>query len=91
MDKHDERHNGTHPAAAGDQPDPARSHTPADHRPWQAQAHPAQEVAEGQDGPGLGNRIGVTVHDSPDTVGDHLHLAGRADLRGGEKDARTSF
>lgn len=48
MDKHDARHNGTHPAAAGDQPDPAASRTAADHRPGQAQAHPAQAGAAGQ-------------------------------------------
>ena len=83
MDKHDRRHERTKTAAA--QRDPARSHTPpADHRPGQAQAHPAQEVAEGQDDPGLGDRIGIAVRDSPDTVGDHLHIAGRTNLRGGE-------
>ena len=91
MDKHDERHNRTHPTAAGDQPDPARSHTPGDHRPGQAQAHPAQESAEGQDDPGLDDRIGVTVRDRPDSMGDHLRIAGGTDLRGGEEDARTSF
>ena len=48
-DKHDERYNGTHPAAAGARPDPARSHTPADHRPGKAQAHPAQAGAGGTD------------------------------------------
>lgn len=47
MDKHDERHDGTYTTAAGDQPDPARSHTPADHRPGQAQAHPAQAGTAG--------------------------------------------
>lgn len=45
MDKHDERHNGTHPAAAGAQPDPAASRTPGDHRPRTAQDHPAQAGA----------------------------------------------
>lgn len=87
-DKRDKRHDGNNTAAAGARADPARSHTPADHRPGQAQAHPAQEVAEGQDDPGLGDRIGVSVRDSPDTVGDHLHIAGRTDLRGGGEDAR---
>ena len=91
MDKYDERHNGTHPAAAGAQPDPGQEDKYGDHRPRTAQDHPAQESAEGQDDPGLGDRIGVTVRDSPDSMGDHLHIAGGTDLRGGEEDARTSF
>lgn len=70
-----------HSTSAGARPDPARLHPEADHRPRTAQAHPAQESAEGQDNPGLGDRIGVTVRDSPDSVGDHLHIAGRTNLR----------
>lgn len=82
------RHDRGYSNAAGARSDPAASRTAADHRPRQAQAHPAQKVAEGQDDPGLGDRIGVSVRDSPDTVGDHLHIAGRTDLRGGGEDAR---
>ena len=48
MDKYDERHNGTHPAAAGARPDSAASHTQGDHRPRAAQDHPAQAGAAGQ-------------------------------------------
>lgn len=88
MDKHDRRRERTQ---TGARCDPARSHPEADHRPRQAQAHPAQEVAEGQDDPGLGDRIGVTVRDSPDTVGDYLHTAGGTDLRGGGEDARAGI
>lgn len=47
-DKHDRRHDGNNTTAAGDQPDPARSHTPADHRPWTSSDHPAQAGAAGQ-------------------------------------------
>ena len=82
MDKHDERHNGTHPAAAGDQPDPARSHTPADHRPGQAQAHPEQESAEGQGNPGMGDRIGIADSSDYGPACDYLHTASRTHLKG---------
>lgn len=84
MDKHDERHDGNNPAAAGAQPDPARSHTPADHRPGQAQAHPAQEVAEGQVSK-VADRDSIRIAGAEyDPVADHLHTAGGTDLRGGE-------
>lgn len=82
MDKYDERHNGTHPAAAGDQPDPARSHSPADHRPRTAQDHPAQAGASGQGTEMADWGSGGIANNESDTVGDHLHLAGRADLKG---------
>ena len=81
MDKHDERHDGTHPAAAGARTDPARSHTAADHRPGQAQAHPAQESAEGQ-GAEMADQDSIRIAgDEHGPVGDHLHIAGRTDLR----------
>lgn len=87
MDKHDKRHNGTHPAAAESRSDPARSHTPADHRPRQAQAHPAQESAEGQVSKVADQGVGGIVGDEHGPVGDYLHIAGGTDLRGGEEDA----
>ena len=91
MDKYDERHNGTHPAAAGDQPDPAASRTPGDHRPGQAQAHPAQEVAEGQVSEVADRGSGCIVGVECDSGGDHLHIAGRTNLKGGGKDARAGI
>lgn len=87
MDKHDERYNGTYPAAAGAQPDPAQSHTAGDHRPGQAQAHPEQESSEGQGAEMADQGVGGIVGDEHGPVGDHLHIAGRTDLRGGEEDA----
>ena len=86
MDKHDKRHNGTHPAAAGAQPDPAASHTPADHRPRTAQDHPAQAGAAGQGAEMAGRGSGGITDAEHGPVGDHLHLADRAGLRGGEED-----
>ena len=91
MDKHDERHDGTHTAATGAQRDPAQSHTEEDHRPGQAQAHPAQESAEGQGAEMADQGSGGIAGDEHGPVGDHLHIAGRTDLRGGGDNARTSF
>lgn len=91
MDKHDRRHDGTYTAAAGARCDPARSHPEADHRPRQAQAHPAQESAEGQVSKVADQGSGCIAGDEHGPVGDHLHIAGRTDLRGGEKDARAGI
>lgn len=90
-DKRDRRHDGNNTTAAGDQPDPAGSHIAADHRPWQAQAHPAQESAEGQVSKVADQGVGGIVGDEHGPVGDYLYIAGGTDLRGGEEDARTSF
>ena len=84
MDKHDERHDGTYPAAAGARSDPAGSHRAGDHRPRQAQAHPAQESAEGQVSKVADQGVGGIVGDEHGPVGDYLYIAGGTDLRGGE-------
>ena len=78
-DKHDRRRERTQTGARAD---PAASRTAADHRPRTAQDHPAQAGAAGEDDPGLGDRIGVTVRDSPDSMGNHLHIAGGTHLKG---------
>lgn len=86
MDKHDKRRERTQ---TGARRDPARSHTPADHRPRQAQAHPAQESAEGQVSKVADQGVGGIVGDEHGPVGDYLHIAGGTDLRGGEKDGES--
>lgn len=90
-DKRDRRHDGNNTTAAGDQPDPARSHTPADHRPRTAQDHPAQAGAAGQGAEMAGRGSGGITDAEHGPVGDHLHLAGRAGLRGGEEDGRIQI
>ena len=80
-DKHDRRRERTQ---TGARCDPARSHPEADHRPGQAQDHPAQESAEGQVSE-VADRDSIRIAgDEYDSVSDHLHIAGRTDLRGGE-------
>lgn len=80
-DKRDRRHDGNHTAAAGARADPARSHAPADHRPGTAQDHPAQAGAEGQVSE-VADRDSVRITgDEYDSVSDHLHIAGRTNLR----------
>lgn len=91
VDKHDERHDGTHPTSAGDQRDPAGSHSPADHRPGQAQDHPAQAGAAGQVSEVADQGSGGIAGDEHDPVGDHLHITGRTDLRGGRKDVEKGL
>lgn len=91
MDKHDERHDGTYPAAAGARSDPAGSHRAGDHRPRTAQDHPAQAGAAGQVSEVADQGSGCITGAEYGSVGDHLHIAGGTDLRGGEEDARTSF
>ena len=86
-----DKHGRNHSTSAGARRDPARSHTPGDHRPGQAQAHPAQEVAEGQVSEVADQGVGGIVGDEHGPVGDYLYIAGRTDLREGEEDARTSF
>lgn len=88
MDKHDRRRERTQ---TGARRDPARSHTPADHRPGQAQDHPAQEVAEGQVSEVADQGSGCITGDEYGSVGDHLHIAGRTDLRGGRKDVEKGL
>lgn len=89
--EHDERHDGNNPAATGARPDPARSHPEADHRPRTAQAHPAQAGAEGQVSEVADQGSGGIADNEPDTVGDHLHIAGGTDLKGGGEDARAGI
>ena len=90
-DKRDRRHDGNNTAAAGARADSARSHTEADHRPGQAQAYPAQAGATGQVAEMADQGVGGIVGDEHGPVGDHLHIAGGADLRGGEEDARAGI
>ena len=81
-DKHDKRHDGNNPAAAGARPDPAASRTPGNHRPRTAQNHPAQEVAEGQVSEVADQGSGCIVGVEYGPVGDYLHTAGGTDLKG---------
>lgn len=76
--KHDRRRERTQ---TGARCDPARSHPEADHRPGQAQAHPAQAGAEGQVAEMADQGVGGIVGDEHGPVGDHLHIASRTDLR----------
>lgn len=78
MDKHDRRRERTQ---TGARCDPVASHIAADHRPRQAQAHPAQESAEGQVSEVADQGSGCIAGDEHGPVGDYLYIAGGTDLR----------
>ena len=85
------RRGRNHSTAAGARRDPAASRTPGNHRPGKAQAHPAQAGAEGQVSEVADQGSIRIAGDEHGPVGDHLHLAGRAGLRGGEEDGRIQI